>query len=87
MSELGDSFRAWNEEKKRRKQNNRSKHTKKLKDITDDYVELTPYQLRVFKQLDIYPTSGKYHCIKTGKRGFYGNLETFILKYRERHEL
>lgn len=33
------------------------------------------YCFRVNETLDLYPTSGKYHNLKTGKRGYYPNKE------------
>ena len=41
---------------------------------------LTPYQFRIEDKVDIYPTSKKYHVLKTGERGNYYKLENFIRK-------
>lgn len=36
--------------------------------------ELSPYQFRVNDQLDLYPTSKKYHDVMRGTRGDYWNI-------------
>ncbi len=34
-------------------------------------IEITPYQYRIDDTIDLYPTSSKFHNIKTGDRGKY----------------
>ena len=53
----------------------------KLKNLGFQIKNLTPYQIRINNQLDIYWQSQRYHDVKKNKRGNYDNLEKFIQKY------
>lgn len=43
----------------------------KLRNFGKKVTELTPYQFRINGIIDLYPVHGRFHNIKTGKRGFY----------------
>lgn len=50
--------------------------------IEDKYqvTKFTEYHWRVEDRIDIYPTKNKYFIPKTGERGTYGDLESFLEK-------
>ena len=39
--------------------------------------KVTPYQYRINNRIDLFPTGGKYHDIKTGERGLYPAWRNF----------
>lgn len=66
-----DIWRAMKETDKEDKEQRRKDLTQRLLNLKGKYriVQLTPYHFRINGVLDIYPTNGRFHNIKTGKRG------------------
>lgn len=42
------------------------------------FVYLTPYQIRIENELDIYPKKKRWHDLRSKKRGGYKELVPFV---------
>lgn len=75
-----DLYRQQKQEAKIRKEKTRIANTEALMAIHDLTInQLSPFQFRVEGVVDYFPTSGKFHNIRTNKRGHaYGNLQDFF---------
>lgn len=52
----------------------------KLTEYSYKVEKLTDYQFRINETLDLYPIHNRFHNIKTGKRGGYGDLHKMLQK-------
>lgn len=69
MSEIGETFRAFNEHKREKKRTNLESSISILKERNIDFCMLSPIHIRVNSIYDFWPSTGLYICNKTNKRG------------------
>ncbi len=81
MSELSEGFAEHRKEVQERKASRRATETETLLSLREDGFEikqLTEYHFRVNGFLDIFPTSKKWHNVKTNRRGRYNDVLDFV---------
>jgi len=79
-----NDFQFWNEYFRERRTARREADTveiEKMKAAGMDVRQITEYQFRFWDFLDVYPTNRRWHNIKTGKRGGYGDICNLIEKH------
>lgn len=65
----------------------RDAETRAILALRDDgyrVEELTPYQFRINRALDLYPTGRRWHNLKTGRRGSYDFVAVVVSSQLER---
>jgi hypothetical protein len=82
-SETLDGQNNWGakHERSAQKVKNRARRTKEIQSlITQGYSvrQLTEYHFRINETLDIFPTAGKFHNLKTQERGVFRDIEKFL---------
>lgn len=83
MSETAEVFKAIRERSQLARAKRRAHEVSKLDHLLElayEVQEFTPYHFRIEGVLDIYPTNKKYHDLRTGKRGYYNDLNEFVYK-------
>jgi len=77
----GEDYSILREEQKTSKKQRRTTGKEEIESIFGyEIAIITDYQYRVNGILDLFPTSRKYHNIKTQKRGHYTSAEKIILQ-------
>lgn len=83
MSDLGDDYRDFREEQKKRRQERlpvRQEEIEALSALGYTVRKITEFQFRIDDTYDLYPIHNRWHNIKTNKRGGAQNLAEFIKK-------
>lgn len=91
---MADDWRAFNEEARQHRAENRDRRTETLAELTADIgvecKQITEYQFRLslkteqgINRIDYYPTRNKIHILATGKRFTVAekDLKNVIIKY------
>lgn len=94
MSEMGDDWRAFNEEVRRHRAKNRNRRTEMIAVLTQEMgfecKQITEYQFRLslktergINRIDYYPTRNRIHILATGKRFTVSDkdLKNVLIKY------
>lgn len=69
MSDLGETFKAWREEKQKKKEDNLNKSEQILIDREIPYEKFTDYHFLVNKEIDFWASTGKWIVRKNKKHG------------------
>lgn len=86
MSEIGEMWEAHREEQKKLKAERLPVRSAEIAALAGEGFEvkmLTPYQFRITHPekrgvLDLFPTHGRYHCVRFNKRGGYRDAGQFV---------
>ena len=76
--ELWRESRAAQQERRRKRLPLRVAELMELRKAGFTIEQKTPYQFRVNGVLDIYPIHNRYHDLKTGERGGFGDVREFV---------
>lgn len=68
MSDLGETFKAWREEKRRKKKSNAKSSKAALTNAGFKFTEFSTHHLRV-KNFDFWPSTGKWISVDKKKEG------------------
>ena len=82
--EVDEETEFWREHKaelKRRKEERRGPRIRQIIELKKDgYIveQLTPYQFRINKEVDVYPTNNRYCLLRFQRWGRYRDVREFI---------